>query len=86
MLNFTKNLKSSEEIEDKEKIVQNIIEQLDKISFEEAVSIIGIVNLKLTIKLINAEVKRIHVEAFKTTYPPELWTALQEKFSYLRPY
>ena len=70
----------------KEKIVQNIMKELSGLSNEEAVSVLGIVNLELMKKLIHAEVNKIHIQALKDSCPPEFWTLLQEKFPDLKSY
>ena len=69
-----------------EKIVQNMMKELEGLSDEESVSLLGIVNLKLIKKLIHADVKKMHIQALKDSYPPELWKALQEKFPALKAY
>lgn len=56
----------------KEKITQKIMEQLNGLSCEELADIVNILNLELIKKLVHVEVQRIHIEAFKASYPPEL--------------
>ena len=68
------------------KVAQDIMKCLDEFSCEETAAILGIVKLELIKKLIDAEVKRIHINAFKSSYPPELWKALQEEFPFLKSY